>query len=170
MAAGCFGVLRRRHLTAGCLYSMSTVSPRSALLIRAGDRCCALNLLHVVEIMRPLPVDAVAHMPAFVRGLSIIRGAPTPVVSLASLVADSGEPPTRFVVVRAGERQVALAVDAVLGVFPLDPATLRALPPLLRQADSDALQAVAALDGQLLLLLNSGNIVPDEVWQKLVPL
>jgi chemotaxis signal transduction protein len=58
----------------------------------------------------------------------------------------------------------------VLGVFPLDPATLRALPPLLRQADSDALQAVAALDGQLLLLLNSGNIVPDEVWQKLVPL
>jgi hypothetical protein len=26
------------------------------------------------------------------------------------------------------------------------------------------------LDGQLLLLLNSGNIVPDEVWQKLVPL
>ena len=163
-------MLRQRHPTAGGLYSMSSVSPRSALLIRAGDRCCALDLLHVVEIMRPLPVDAVAHMPAFVRGLSIIRGAPTPVVSLAALLADSGGPPTRFVVVRAGERQVALAVDAVLGVFELDPATLRALPPLLRRADSDALQAVAALDGQLLLLLNSGNIVPDEVWQKLVPL
>jgi purine-binding chemotaxis protein CheW len=148
---------------------MSTVIPRSALLIRAGDRCCALDLLHVVEIMRPLPVDEVAHMPAFVRGLSIIRGAPTPVVSLAALLADSGGPPTRFVVVRAGERQVALAVDAVLGVFELDPATLRALPPLLRHA-AGALQAVAALDGQLLLLLNSGNIVPDEVWQKLVPL
>jgi hypothetical protein len=44
------------------------------------------------------------------------------------------------------------------------------LPPLLRHAAAGALQAVAALDGQLLLLLNSGNIVPDEVWQKLVPL
>src|ERR1039458_916000 len=94
---------------------MSTVIPRSALLIRAGDRCCALDLLHVVEIMRPLPVDAVAHMPAFVRGLSIIRGAPTPVVSLAALLADSARPPTRFVVVRAGERQIALAVDAEIG-------------------------------------------------------
>src|ERR1039458_10836110 len=104
---------------------MLPVVPRWALLTRAGDRCCALNLLHVVEIMRPLPVDEVAHMPAFVRGLSIIRGAPTPVVSLAALLADSGGPPTRFVVVRAGEGQVALAVDAVVRVFELDPATLR---------------------------------------------
>src|ERR1017187_1902761 len=141
---------------------MSTVIPRSALLIRAGDRCCALNLLHVVEIMRPLPVDEVAHMPAFVRGLSIIRGAPTPVVSLAALLADSGGSPTRFVVVRAGERQVALAVDAVGGVFAMAPAPPAAFPPLLRHAAAGALQAVAALDGQLLLLLNSGNIVPDE--------
>jgi len=50
---------------------MSTVIRRSALLIRAGDRCCALDLLHVVEIMRPLPVDEVAHMPAFVRDATI---------------------------------------------------------------------------------------------------
>src|ERR1035437_9265344 len=149
---------------------MRTVIPRSALLIRAGVRFCAVNRLDVVESMRPLPVDEVAHMPAFVRGLSIIRGAPTPVVSLAALLADSGGPPTRFAVVRAGERQGALAVDTGLGVFELAPATLGALPPLLRHAAAGALQAVAALDGQLLLLLNSGNIVPDEVWQKLVPL
>lgn len=148
---------------------MSTAISRSVLLFRVGERTCALKLAHVLEVMRPLPVDEVANTPDFVRGISIIRGAPTPVVSLASLFAESGGRPTRFVVVRAGERQVALAVDAVLGVFELDPATFHPLPPLAQDAANGALEAMGALDGQLLRVLNSANLVPDEVWQKLVP-
>jgi len=147
---------------------MSTASSISALLFRAGGRTCALNLLHVLEIMRPLPVDEVANTPGFVRGLSLIRGAPTPVVSLASLFAGPCGPPTRFVVVRAGERRVALAVDEVLGVFGLDSATLHTLPPLVQNAAADILETVGALDAQFLFVLNSGNIVPDNVWQELV--
>jgi purine-binding chemotaxis protein CheW len=118
--------------------------------------------------MRPLPVEALAHAPAFVRGLSIIRGAPTPVVSLATLFTGHDGTPTRFVVVRVGERRVALAVDAVLGVFKLDPATVRDLPPLAQDADANALQAIGALDAHLLFVLNSTFLIPDEIWQKLV--
>ena len=147
---------------------MSTAISRSALLLRAGGRNCALNLEQVVEIMRPLPVEALAHAPAFVPGLSIIRGAPTPVVSLATLFTGHDAPPTRFVVVRAGDRRVALAVDAVLGVFKLDPATVHDLPPLARDADANTLRAIGALDEHLLFVLNSTCLVPDEVWQELV--
>jgi|SRR5579864_3108205 len=149
---------------------MSAAISTSALLLRAGECTCALNLLHVVEIMRPLAVSAVAGTPDFVCGLSMIRGAPTPVVSLASLLAGPGGLPTRFVVVRVGERRVALEVDEVLGVFELDPGTLHALPPLAQNAAADTLEAVGALDTQLLFVLDSAQIVPDEVWQKLVPL
>ncbi|MBZ5617409.1 MAG: chemotaxis protein CheW [Acidobacteriia bacterium] len=145
---------------------MSAALSRSALLLRAGERTCALHLPDVLEIMHPLPVAAVASAPAFVEGLSMIRGAPTPVVSLASLLASPGGSATRFVVVRAGERRVALTVDEVLGVFELDPATLHALPPLVQTA-AGAVEAVGALDAQLLLVLSSGRIVPDEVWQEL---
>jgi purine-binding chemotaxis protein CheW len=148
---------------------MNASSSISALLLRAGKRTCALNVLHVVEIMRPLPVEEVAHTPGFVQGLSMIRGAPTPVVSLGSLLAGSGGAPTRFVVVRAGERRVALAVEEVLGVFELDPGRLQALPPLAQSAAAGTLEAVGALDARLLLVLNSAHIVPDEVWEKLVP-
>jgi purine-binding chemotaxis protein CheW len=148
---------------------MGAASSRSILLFRAGEHTCALNLLHVVEIMRPLPVEEVANTPGFVRGLSMIRGEPTLVVSLASLLGGPVWPHTRFVVVRAGERQVALAVDAVPGVIELDAATLHALPPLAQNAPAEILEAVGSLDGQLLYVLNSGSIVPEEVWQKLVP-
>ena len=146
---------------------MTDAVSASALLCRAGERTCALNLLHVLEIMRPLPVDEVAQTPGFVRGLAMIRGVPTPVLTLASLFADPGGPPTRFVVVRAGDRQVALVVDAVLGVFDLASAELHALPPLAQNAAAAKLEAIGALDAELLYVLNSASIVPDEVWQKL---
>lgn len=149
---------------------MGAARSRSSLLVRVGERTCALDLPHVLEIMRRLPVDEVAHAPGFVLGLSLIRGEPTPVVSLASLFAGPGGSPTRFVLVRAGERRVALAVDEVIGAFELDAATLQALPPLAQNAATGSLEAVGALDEHLLFVLNSASIVPDEVWQKLVPL
>ena len=116
--------------------------------------------------MRPLPIAEVANTPGFVRGLSIIRGAPTPVVLLASLWPGAGGRPTRFVIVRVGERRVALAVDSVLGVIDLDPATLHALPPLFQNAAAGTLEAVGALDAQFLFVLNSGGIMPEKVWQE----
>jgi purine-binding chemotaxis protein CheW len=147
---------------------MNAANSISTLLFRAGEHTCALNVRHVVEIMRPLPVEEVANAPGFVRGLSLIRGLPVPVVSVASLLGGQ-RPPTRFVVVRTGKRQVALAVDAVLGVIELDSATLSELPPLAQSTSANILEAVASLDAQLLFVWNSGTIVPDEVWQELVP-
>ena len=154
----------------GMAIAMSAAISKSALLLRAGGRTCALHLSHVVEIMRPLPVEGLANMPDFLDGLSIIRGEPTPIVSLARLFANELEPPTRFVLLRAGERRVALAVNAVLGVCELESATLHALPPLAGDAVTHTLQALGALDAELLLVLNSATILPDEFWQKLVPL
>lgn len=62
-------------------------------------------------------------------------------------------------VVRAGERQVALAVDAVV---ELAPSVYQAMPPLLRDAAMGAVNAIAALDSQLYFVLNTASIVPDE--------
>jgi purine-binding chemotaxis protein CheW len=39
--------------------------------------------------MRPLPIKPIAGTPGFVRGVSIIRGAPTPVIDLKALLDNS---------------------------------------------------------------------------------
>ena len=52
------------------------------LIVMAGARACAIPLDYVAETMRPLPIEPVAGTPGFVRGVSVIRGAPTPVVDL----------------------------------------------------------------------------------------
>ncbi len=141
---------------------------RLTLLVRAGTHTCALPVSHVIETMRPLPVEPLADAPGFVLGLSIIRGAPVPVVDLGTLLSTpSGRPPARFIMVRAGDRKVALAVDAALGLCEIEPVSLSDMPPLLSGARHEMIDALGALDAELLLVLKTGGIVPPEVWDAL---
>ena len=135
------------------------------LLVHVAAHTCALSLSHVIEIMRPLPVQPVADAPEMVLGLSVIRGTPVPVVAMPALFsADSGTS-GRFVVVQTGSRRVALAVDEVFGIRDLGPAA--ALPPLLRDAARGTVEAVGALDSELLFVMNAARIVPGEVLESL---
>ncbi len=61
----------------------------SVFVVMVGARACAFRLHHVAETMRPLPFKPVAGTPGFVRGVSVIRGTPTPVVDLKALLEDS---------------------------------------------------------------------------------
>ncbi len=105
--------------------------------------------------MRPLPIEPLAGVP-FVRGASIVRGAPVPVVDLAAMLGLTPREAARFVIVRADARRVALLVDAVLDVAEL-PDTLGALPPLL---PSEAATAIGRLDRALLVVLDAARLVP----------
>ena len=144
---------------------MREVNESLKLVIRTGSHLCALQLSDVVETMRPLPVEPVSGAPKCVRGLSLIRGAPVPIVDLAELLGDAAPAPwTRFVCVRARPRTVALAVTAVLGLSDLPPLLLSTMPPLLRDARSDIIEAIASLDAQLFLVLKSASLLPgDEI-------
>lgn len=115
--------------------------------------------------MRPLPIVPIAGVPSFVCGVSLIRGEPTPVVDLGALLG-APEPPSfaRFVTVRAGGRHVALAFEEVLSLQEIPAESMAALPPLLQGASDSAASAVAALDADLLFVLDGARAVPDSVW------
>jgi purine-binding chemotaxis protein CheW len=121
----------------------------------------AIPLADVVETMRPLPIEPVAAAPGCVLGLAIIRGRPLAVVDVARLVGGGSGRPGRFVTVRAGAREVALAVDEVIGVRTLTADALADLPPLLRDADGAAVDAIGALDAELLFVLGGARLVSE---------
>jgi purine-binding chemotaxis protein CheW len=128
------------------------------LVCRVGARACALPLEHVREVMRPSPVAAVPSAQKYVLGLGVIRGETVPVLDAALLLAGQSAPATRFVVLRVGERRVALAVGEVVGARILDRAELAELPPLLSEA-RDRVSALAVLDGDLLQVLESTRLL-----------
>lgn len=137
---------------------------QKSLICRVAGRLCALPLGSVIETMRVLPVKAVAGAPDFVLGLSIVRGAPVPVVHAARLLAHIAQPPTRYVSVRVGERRAILAVDEVLGVDEIETETLSRLPPLLH-ASAEVVARLGTLDAELLCVLDTARLVPDSIWQ-----
>jgi purine-binding chemotaxis protein CheW len=138
------------------------------LFFRVASQACALPAAQVEEIMRPMPIDAVAGLPPFILGVSLIRGTASPVIDARRLLLGHAEAwnPRRFVTLRLGARHAALAVDEVLGVRAV-PDALTALPPLL--ADVGPLIAgIARLDAELMLVLKTGRMVPEEIWDGVI--
>src|SRR5882724_703813 len=141
---------------------------RKALIVEIESRVCALPLAHVIETMRPLPIESLADVPSFVRGVAIIRGIPTPVVDLGAMLGRLNECVERFVIVRIGQKQIALSVSTVLGIRDLEPAMMiQELPSLLKGASKDVVEEIGTLDEQVLLILREGWELPAEVWQAL---
>jgi purine-binding chemotaxis protein CheW len=149
------------------IQSTTDIDSASWVVCRTGPHLCALPLENVVETMRPLPVERIARAPRFVRGLSIIRGVPLPIVDTGSLFGESHSEPQRLVTVRVGDRLIALGVDSVLGVRSISGSASTALPPLLRDADGDVVSAIGILDAELLLFLQTARILPDGLPENL---
>lgn len=135
-----------------------TPSPaRRVLLVRSGERVCAIAIEHVVETLRPLRAEPLSGAPPFVTGVAVLRGEPVPVVDLAVFLSGAASPRvTRWVALRCGARVAVLAVDAVVGVGDL---AGDAPVPLLAGACGGALESLAALDRELLVVLEAGRVV-----------
>ena len=140
-----------------------------ALVIAVGAHVCAVPVEHVEETMRPLPVEPLAGTPRFLLGLSVIRGAATPIVDLGMLLDPRARSArhARFVVLKVGEQRIGVGVDFVVGVQRLDIAKLSALPPIVRDVRTDYIEAVGSLDTQLLMVLRTSRIIPEDVWAEL---
>lgn len=128
------------------------------LICRVAARACALPLEHVREVMRRCPVERVQPAPDFTLGMALIRGESVPVIDAGVLLTGEASSAARFVVLKVGERRVALGVDEVVGTRRIAPAELGGLPPLLAGA-ADRVRAMAVLDGQLVEVLESGRLI-----------
>lgn len=143
--------------------SVAESTDTSALVFHAGSMLCALRLDDVIETMRPLGTRPLSGTPAFVRGVSVIRGVPTPVVDVARLLGGERAEVCRFVAVRTERGPVVFATGAVLGIRSTGPGEGAGHPALLGVAGR-LVAGVGTLDGQPVLLLQSMRVVPDEVW------
>jgi purine-binding chemotaxis protein CheW len=139
------------------------------LLCRTGTHLWALPLRQVVEVMRALPIVPVSGGPPYVVGLSIIRGAALPVVDIGMMISGEATRIERMVAVRTGDRTVALAAEAVPGIWTAEKQKLGRLPPLLRDVASDVISAIGTLDAELLFLLRDTSIVSEDALPSLQP-
>jgi purine-binding chemotaxis protein CheW len=148
---------------------LATQKQRALLVFRVEGRRFALPIESVEEVMRPLSVEPLADVPAFVVGVSIVRGEPTPVVDLAALVRGPARDRAavdakRMITVKtAGARRVGVLVGEVVGVQRVPVLDAVELPSLLADAEAGVLETLGRLDGALLTVLRLGHALPSAV-------
>jgi len=137
----------------------------TALVFRAGPLLCALRLDEVLETMRPMETLPLAGTPAFVLGISVLRGVPTPVLDVSRLLGGGPGEVQRYITVRTERGAVAMAAGEVIGIRPVHPETAGGHPALLGGASGRLVAGVDTVGAEPLLLLQSMRAVPDEVWE-----
>jgi purine-binding chemotaxis protein CheW len=133
------------------------------LLCRVADLHCAIPGARVIEVMRALAIDPLSGMPPFMLGLSIIRGAPVPIVDAGALLNAANSRAVYFVTIDVGGQPVALALDQIIGLRRIAEHAFAPLPALLKNVADDAVAAIRARDGDLLLLLDTARLVPPHL-------
>lgn len=141
------------------------------LLVRTQAYLCALRVGDVIETLRSLPIVSFSFGPPFLRGVSVVRGIPVPVVDLAILLgrggADAGH---RFVSMRCGARRFCLLVDDVVGVVGMDRMQLEKASPLVSGMVADYVERLGVLDGEVLVALETARLIPEQVWHSVTEL
>ncbi len=130
--------------------------------LRVGSAFYALDIMAIREIIRPLPIVAVPHAPAYIDGVITLRKAVIPVVDLRRRFGVNNtqvEARERIVICAVEGRIVGLFVDEIseIASFPRD--EIRPAPYYMSGPDSEFFPAVCRYRGRLLLLINLKKIL-----------
>lgn len=128
----------------------------------------ALDIRQVLEITRPAAVVPVPGAPAFVEGITNLRGQVIPVINLArrlGLGNGGGEAAaSRALIVEAGGVKAGLLVDDVAEVLRVSQDSVKPPPAMAVGPEAAYLQGVVLEGEKLIILLDAARFFrPEEV-------
>ena len=136
------------------------------VVLDLGGEAYGVEIGRVEEIIRMQAVTRIPNGPAFIEGVTNLRGRVIPVLDLRKrfgLPASEATRRSRIVVGELGEHTVGLVVDGVSEVLLVSAEAIEPPSTLVTSADSAFLRGVAKLDERLILLLDLSRILsPSE--------
>ena len=127
---------------------------------RLQNEVYALDILHVQEIIKVLPITQVPLSVPWVSGVINLRGKIIPLIHLSRRMGLKETPMdrnTRFMIVRGQTQNVGLIVDEVLEVLRL--AETAQEPPPAHLAHRDYLQSVSKQDRGMVIVLDLNKVL-----------
>ncbi|MBI3967336.1 MAG: chemotaxis protein CheW [Chloroflexi bacterium] len=133
--------------------------------LELGGETYGVEISRIQEIIRMQPITRVPNGPAFVEGVTNLRGRVIPVLDLRQrfgLVATEPTRRSRIVVAELGPHTVGLVVDAVTEVLRILADAVEPPSALVTTADSTCLRGVAKMDDRLILLLDLSRLLGED--------
>ena len=151
---------------AAAAVSTATAALREYLAFKLGAEEYGIDILRVQEIRSYEEPTRLANAPQFIKGVVNLRGLVVPVVDLRlkfGLIDPKYDQFTVVIVLSLAKRVVGIVVDSVSDVMALSPEQLRAVPEFSGAVDTEHLEAIAALDERMLILIDIEKLMasPD---------
>jgi len=139
-----------------------TPAVREYLTFRLGGEEYGIDILKVQEIRGYEAPTRIAQAPAFIKGVTNLRGTIVPIVDLRLKLACEHahyNASTVVVILNLTGRIVGVVVDSVSDVMALPPDSLRPAPDVHGAIDQDAVLGLGALGERMLILLDIDKLM-----------
>lgn len=121
-----------------------------------------VDIASVESIIKMQAITVVPHAPAFVEGVTNLRGSVLPVIDLRKrfgLVQEETGKDSRIVVISIGGVKVGMIVDAVSEVLRVPEEAVEPPPPMVTSVDTAFITGIAKMDQRLVTLLDLGRVL-----------
>jgi purine-binding chemotaxis protein CheW len=125
-----------------------------------------VDIAAVEGIIKMQSITVVPHTPAFVEGVTNLRGEVLPVIDLRKrfgLPLDQARgKDTRIVVVEIDGKKVGMVVDAVSEVLRVSDEAIEPPSPIVTTVDSAFIRGIAKVDERLIILVELSKVLSTE--------
>jgi purine-binding chemotaxis protein CheW len=135
--------------------------PQLVIFVLASEHY-GVGISAVDSIIKLQPITFVPHAPAFVEGVTNLRGKVLPVVDLRKrfgLPIGEATKETRIVVTQVGGLGVGMMVDRVSEVLRVPAEAIEPPSPLVTTVDSAFITGIAKVDDRLVILLDLEQVL-----------
>lgn len=134
-------------------------SQSECLTFNLANEQYAIHLLSVQEIRTYEQPTKIANSPVHLIGVIDLRGAIVPIVDLRSLLhlPMPKDNSSVVIVVNFGDHVVGFVVDSVSDVVDIPPSTIKPSP--VRISTSDIIEGVAAVEGQMVVVVDNHKLI-----------
>lgn len=135
------------------------------VVFQLGKELYGADISVVLEVSPLLRVTRVPRTPAYIEGVTNLRGRVIPVVDLRKRLGLPATPPTKSTRIAVAEIEggkIGMVVDAVVEVLRVDASAVEPPSPMFSKIDTENVMGVAKVDDRLIVLLDLARVLARE--------
>ena len=134
------------------------------IAFRIGEQEFCVDIMAVREIRGWTPATPLPHSQKFVRGVINLRGSVLPIIDLSARLGFGYTTPEArhvIIVVRSGDQEAGLLVDAVCDILSVTTDTIQPTPDVASETVRSFVRGILAVDGRMIGVVGLDRFLPD---------
>lgn len=135
---------------------------KQLVIFELADEYYGVDISCVESIIKMQEITRMPKSPAFVEGVTNLRGKVLPVIDLEKrfdIPEHTRNHDTRIMVVNIDKLEVGMIVSAVSEVLTIDDTSIEPAPPMVTTINSNFIAGIARVDSRLVILLDLNQVL-----------